>query len=171
MEMKMILSVQDWRKFGYSNTVHTDKGMTLLLKDDVFDSTSMLIAGCFQKVLGTDFWKEDSILPPKSYGKILDLYEIEIRKLLVNQRTTPDPSTRYNDEVDMFGDIYIVNRRKYEDKNLEFFYGFFMNLKEYFDKGHPLYISTVTQEEIEANFGTHKAGDSYERLKDLNLLG
>ena len=169
MEMKVILSVQDWRKFGYSNTVHTDKGMTLLLKDGNFNLTGKFIAGCFQKVLGVDFWKEDRILPPKSYGEILELYEMEIRKLLANQRTIPDPSTRYNDEVNMFGDVYIVNRRKYEDENLEFFYGFFMNLKKYFDNGHPLYISTVTEEEIEANFGTHRAGDSYEPLKDVNV--
>lgn len=168
MKMKIILSVQYWREFGYSNTVHTDKGMVLTLNNGEFNSIGMPIARCFQKVLGADFWKKDTILPPKSYGEILDLYEIEIRKLLVNQRTTPDPSTRYNDEVNMFGDVYIVNRRKHEDENLEFFYGFFMNLKEYFDMGHPLFISTVTEEEIEANFGTHKAGDFYEPLKDLN---
>ncbi len=53
--MEMILSVQDWRKFGYSNTVHTDKGMVLTLNNGEFNSIGMPIARCFQKVLSADF--------------------------------------------------------------------------------------------------------------------
>jgi len=120
----------------------------------------------FEKVLGKDFGNIEIVLEPKSvlFLKLITDLGFKIQKLLETQRKIPDPNTKYNDRVNMFGETYFVNRRKEEDTTLEHLYRFYKNLKQFYDYGYPLYLTPAREEDIKKYWGNFKAGDSYEPI-------
>ena len=68
----------------------------------------------------------------------------------------------------MLGIKYVINRRKDFDKELESFHLFYTNLKSYYDKGYPLYLTIATPEDVKKHFGNFKAGDTYQRITNQN---
>ncbi|MGB0868178.1 MAG: hypothetical protein ACPGSD_01160 [Flavobacteriales bacterium] len=169
---ELTIAVQDYKEHGYFDTIGTDKGMILELEDDIFDRASIKVATCFIKEFGEDFGKKEMTIPANSYGQVLEHYKYELENILKTQRTKKWPITdrrhRSDVYVMMLGKQYVVNRRDDDDGFLEFYHGFYCNLKEYNDKGHPLYIQFVTEEDIKKYPGNHKCGDYFEPLKDLN---
>jgi len=167
---ELTIAIQDYRVSGYFETIGTDKGMTLLL-GKYSTEKSRRVRDIFKRVYGNNFGEKEMVIPANSYGKVLEHYKHELENILQTQRTKKWPITdrrhRSDVYVMMLGKQYVVNRRD-DDEFLEVFYRFYTNLKEYNDKGHPLYIQFVTEEDIKKYPGNHKCGDYFEPLKDLN---
>lgn len=159
---EIIIAVQDYRKFGYSETLHTDKGMMIQLDDngiEYYTNNGKRLGKVFEEIIGEDFGKKNLILPVNSYGNLVKRVEQELRSMLQNQKCIP--IDKDDDIVEMLGIKYVINRRKDFDKELESFHLFYTNLKSYYDKGYPLYLSIATPEDVKKHFGNFKAGDHY----------
>jgi|GEM_PF-2076635 len=170
---RIVIAIQDYKAYGYDNTVGTYRGMTISFNEDYtdFDSGySSFIGNAFVKALGPDFSKRDMVLPAYSYENILTELENAFKEAVKTIRQVPlnryadaetyvqelkskaypeDRNAKYDDLVEYFGDKYIINLRYDESGIIDSFYGFYKNLKEYLDNGHPLYISIATPEDRE----------------------
>lgn len=165
---EIVIAVQDYKKYGFSNTVHTDKGTGIQLGENGigYYGLSERIGFIFEEIVGSDFGKKDLILPANSYGNLIQRVEQELRSMLQNQKRIP--IDKDDDIVEMLSIKYVINRRKDFDKELESFHLFYTNLKSYYDKGYPLYLSIATPEDVKKHFGNFKAGDHYEPISNQN---
>jgi len=166
----VVVAVQDYKKYGYSNTVHTDKGMSIRVEDysGIYEYRNLTNYRkfIFEKVLGKKFGEKDIFLEPKSilFSNLLLELKLKLQDLLLNQKRVPDPENRYDDIKEILGEQYVINLRKEEDKNLNAFNRFYLNFKEYYDYNYPLYLTIATPEDEKKYFGNFKAGDHYEPI-------
>ena len=169
----VIVSVQDYREFGYSNTLHTDKGYLIVAEDypggkEFPRNLTNYERITFEKVLGEKFGHEAIILAPKSkmFLSLINEMELKLKDLLKSQcREFLDHiNYRYDEELEFFGEKYVINGRNYLDKSLRYFYEFYQKIKQFYDFNYPLYLVPATQEDEEKYYGNHERGDFYEPL-------
>ena len=75
--MRVVVAVQDYKEFGYSETVNTDKGMII-----VFDEDKNVIKDIFEEIIGPDFGNKDLIIPANTYQNLIARIEQELRSML-----------------------------------------------------------------------------------------
>jgi len=165
---EIVIAVQDYKKYGFSNTVHTDKGTGIQLGENGigYYGLSERIGFIFEEIVGSDFGKKDLILPANSYGNLIQRVEQELRSMLQNQKRIP--SDKDDDFREILGEKYVINLRKDNDAEISSFNRFYCNIKEYSDYGYPLYLTIATPEDVKKHFGNFKAGDHYEPISNQN---
>jgi hypothetical protein len=170
----VIVAVQDYRVHGYSNTVFTDKGYGIIVEDypggkEAPYNLTNYQRITFTKVLGEKFGTEAIILEPKSslFLKLLTEMELKLRELLKTQcrEFLEHINYRYDEEMDFFGEKYVINGRNYLDKDLRYFYEFYQKIKRFYDFNYPLYLIPATKEDEEMYYGNYDREDGYEPLK------
>ncbi|CAM3922716.1 MULTISPECIES: hypothetical protein [Flavobacterium] len=169
----VIVAVQDYRVHGYSNTVHTDKGYGIIVEDypggkEAPHNLTNYERITFEKVLREKFGHEAIILEPKSelFLALLTEMELKLKDLLKTQcREFLDHiNYRYDEEIEYFGEKYVINGRNYDDKALRYFYEFYEKIKRFYDYNYPLYLVPATQEDEEKYYGDHERGNYYEPI-------
>ena len=167
---EVIVSVQDYRIHGYSDTVFTDKGYLIVVEDYPFNIKNLTNYKriTFEKVLGNNFGKEAIILEPKSpiFLELLKEMELKIKDLSKdNPKDFFDHRLdRYDEKVNFLGEEFIINGRSDDDRKLVLFYEFYEKIKRFYDYNYPLYLVPATQEDEEKYYGNHERGDYYEPI-------
>ena len=170
----VIVAVQDYRMHGYSNTLHTDKGYLIVVEDypggkEAPRNLTNFRRIVFEKVLGEKFGHQAIILEPKSslFLKLLTEMELKLKDLLKTQcrEFLEHLNYRYDEEVEFFGEKYVINGRNYLDKALRNFHEFYQNIKQFYDYNYPLYLVPATKEDEEKYYGNYDREDGYEPLK------
>ncbi|MFY8068708.1 MAG: hypothetical protein ACOVMG_01315 [Flavobacterium sp.] len=171
---KVIVAIQDYRQYGISNTILTGKGDYIRVEDypggiQIPRNLINYKKKIFEKILGEKFGNESIILEPKSslFLELINAMDLKLKDLLKTQcREFLDHiNYRYDEEVEFFGEKYIINGRNYLDDALRDFYEFYQKIKMFFDYNYPLYIIPLLLEDKIKYEGDFDNEVDYEPLK------
>ena len=155
------VSIQDFKKHGYSNSIYTDRGFAIKIKDDEdWYGDRKEIVKAFKDGLNIELGKENLILKPDTYGNLISVFEQVLKENLKDQKRIPDE--RYDEIKEILGEAYAVNTRKPKDIFLKIVFGTYLFLKKAHEKKYPLYLILASEKDAEEYYGTYKFGDKLE---------
>ena len=159
--IRTVICIQNFKDYGFSNSVYTDRGFAFKVSDeDDWYENRRIIKKAFLDSLNIELGKNSYVLQPNTYGSLVEELKVVLLKLLKDSKKTPNE--RYDEVREIFEKHYVINIRKPNGILIDYIISYYKFFKKAFEKHYPLYITPVSEKDIQTHYGTYKFGNKLE---------